>query len=274
MLAGMINDICGNDLFDSLLDTLSVNLLAGGPYAGALTIVNAIYRAVMPAGVMLMFVYFLIGLVDKLTSENFNLDQLWRQLALLFAAKYLMEHSMEILRLLSGIGQALTGIVGATGNPAAGVDAFDPEALLETFRESLGLEGFMKIFQDFFLLLYLLIPWVASWIMRICIKIICYSRVVEVYLLACFAPIPLSDFFQNGFQGAGWKYLKGFLARALQGALILAIGVIFTVLFRNMVPESGLELIPYLAIVLTFDAAAVMLMFRSLSLAKEIVGVA
>ena len=107
-----------------------------------------------------------------------------------------------------------------------------------------------------------------------CVKIICYTRLIEIYIRAAFAPIAFSDFFHNGFQGGGWRFLKSFLAVCLQGAVILCIGAIFGALMPVIFNLGGdttffSAMGRYFAIL----AAAVMLMFKSLSLTKEFVGV-
>ena len=78
----------------------------------------------------------------------------------------------------------------------------------------------------------------------------------------------------NGFQGSGWRFLKAFLAVCLQGAVILCIGAVFSALMPVIFNLGGETTFfsamgRYFAIL----AAAVMLMFKSLSLTKEFVGV-
>jgi len=147
------------------------------------------------------------------------------------------------------------------------------EDLIYDFKDKLDVWDILK---DFVLILYLIIPWVCAWVMRIIVLIICYTRVVEIYARATFAPIALSDFFHHGFQGAGWRFLKSFLAVCLQGAMILVISMIYTALFTGIqkeITESELSFLAAMGSLIAFMAATCMLMLKSLSLTKEMMGV-
>lgn len=268
----MLNDICGPDLFTSIYDTLSVNLFSsGGKYSAVLSVIRSLYNIALPIGIMLMFIYFMLALVDKLSSESFTWEHLWRQLAMLLAAKYLMEHGFELLELLFGIGMAAMSKISVVSGADVSAAAIDAEAMISGFRDSLG--GWnIPIIRDVIMFVYLLIPWALSWLMRLCVSIICYSRVIEIYVRAAFAPVALSDFFHSGLQGGGWKYLKNFLAVSLQGAIILVIAIIYSRLFQSITIDDDGNFFRFIGAYLAFYASAVMLMFKSLPLAKDLVG--
>lgn len=191
----------------------------------------------MSIGVMLLFVYFIVALVDKLSSDTFTWETLWRQFALLLAAKYIMENGFQLLEIIFNIGMATAARVSALGDPSVSETAVDAAAIIDKFTGSFT--GFFAIIGELIMMLYLLIPWLLSWIMGLCVSIICYSRVIEIYVRATFAPIALSDFFHSGLHGSGWRYLKSFLAVALQGALILVIGMIYSALFNRTHLKNG-----------------------------------
>ena len=215
ILESMLNQICGANLFSSIYETLSVNLFSsGGAFGTAYNVVHAIYNTIMSIGVMLLFVYFIVALVDKLSSDTFTWETLWRQFALLLAAKYIMENGFQLLEIIFNIGMATAARVSALGDPSVSETAVDAAAIIDKFTGSFT--GFFAIIGELIMMLYLLIPWLLSWIMGLCVSIICYSRVIEIYVRATFAPIALSDFFHSGLHGSGWRYLKSFLAVALQ----------------------------------------------------------
>lgn len=271
MLENMLKEICGSNLFSDIYETLSVNLFSGGGVFGtAYSIVRSIYNAVMTIGVMLLFVYFVLALVDKMSSDSFTWEQLWRQFALLLAGKYVMENGFQILELLFNIGMATAARISALGNPSVSEATIDTATILAEFRDSLDC---LDIFKDFFMFGYLLVPWLLAWIMGLAVNIICYSRVIEIYARATLAPIAFSDLFHSGLNGAGWRYLKSFLAVALQGALILIIGIIYSAVFQSLVIDPNKSIFTFLGKYIVIYAAAVMLMFKSLSLSKELVGV-
>ncbi len=273
ILESMLNDICGSDLFASIYETLSINLFSSeDAYGGIYLAVRALYNTIMPIGVMMLFVYFMIALMDKLSSETFTWEQFFRQLAMVLAAKFLMEHGFQILETLFGIGLAITAKVSAVSNPDMGQVDIQAQTLIRDFLSAANFTGVFKIFGELLLMLYLIIPWALSFLMRLAISIICYSRVVEIYARASLAPIALSDFFQSGLQGAGWRFLKNFLASCIQGAMILVIAIVFSHLYAAVVISDSTNMITLAGKYLAFYASAVMLMFKSLPLARELVG--
>ena len=280
-LAEMLNEICGFGLFNSIFETLTLNLFSTdldvNKYADALKAVSNLHHNVIkPLAILLMFIYFIIALVDKLSSENFTWEQLWRQLAMLLVSKYLIEHGFDLLRLFSDVGMAIAADVQEKTSFFGSSDSGDLEEakeLLDTFRDNMNFDGiFGSWLGDIFMFIALLLPYVGSWIMKLCVSIICYTRVIEIYIRATFAPIALSDFYHSGLQGAGWKFLKSFLAVCLQGAMILVIAIIFSKLTSGLI-GTGENVFTFCGIYLAFGASAVMLMFKSLSLTKEIIGV-
>lgn len=268
-LISMVNDICGNDLFSAIYNTLSVNLFSdSGTFGPAYTVVRLLYNTIMPVGAMLMFVYFIASLVDKASSENFTWEQFWRQLAMLLAAKFLMEHGLEILELLFGIGMSLAAMINNVGLTQMAPATYDAEAMIQAWLDNMD---WWKWLEPIILTIYLLIPWALSWVMGLCVNIICWSRVAEIYARVVFTPIALADFFNNGMNGSGWKSLKSFLAVCLQGPMILAIAILFSRLFASIMVNS-MDIFAFLGAYVAFYAASIMLMFKSLSLTKELVG--
>lgn len=275
MLEGMLKDILGEDLFKSIITTLTKDpFTAYGE--GVTTLITTIYDIVMSAAVMLMFIYFLIAVVDKMTSENFTWEQLWKQMGMLLAAKLVIEHGLDIMMLMSKVGIQLVNLIGTDGIKFGLGSADQIDTIIESFEE--GFSGIFKVIGHLILFFYIIFPWLFSWIMGMAVKIICYTRLIEIYIRACFAPIALSDFFKNGFQGGGWRFLKGFFAVCLQGAVILVIALFFSELLTSFLTgpkpgEDGFNLFQFFGAYFAVGCSAIMLMFRSLGLCKEIMGV-
>ncbi len=275
MLESMINDICGSDIFTSIYETLSVNLFSsGGKYAMVLSVIRVVYNIIMPVGVYLMFIFFLLALVDKLSSDTFTWEQLWRQLALLIGAKVLMENGFQILETLFGVGMAVLGKISSAASTDIAEVTVDTAEMIEEFGNSVGGLAKVSVFRDIIMFVYLLIPWALSWLMRLMVSVVCYSRVIEIYVKAAFAPVALSDFMYSGVQGSGWRWLKSFFASCLQGAIIFLIAVVFSALFQTISIDATGNIFKFLGAYLAFYASAVVLMFKTLPLAKEIVGAA
>ena len=272
----LLQDICGGDLFSAIIEVFDDNLLSsGGPMGPAYDAVVTTYNKVIaPFAVMLVFIYFMIAVVEKLSSEDFSWEQLWKQMAMLLVSKILIEHGLEILQMLFGLGASLVdGFVYAA--PEVEPDRKRLLLLCLAFKEGLGLTGILSALGDLLLFIIIWVPWLLSWLMRLCVYIVCYSRMIELYVRVAFAPIALSDFFHSGIHSNGWRYLKDFFALCLQGFLILVIAVVYAKLFSGLISgmENIVDLITYLGRFVAYYASAIMLLFKTRGIAKEIVGV-
>lgn len=274
MLEGMLNDICGPDIFSSIYETLSVNLFSpDGKYSVILTAISTLHGLMVPIGVYLMFIYFIISMEGLIASESFTWQLMTKKMVMLLAAKFLMEHGFELMEMLFAAGMS---IAAQLNNAMVGGEVteltFDASAMINAFREQLGMTGLLKALADIIMMVYLLLPWGLSWLMRLAISVICYSRVIEIYVRAVMAPIALSDFYHGGLQSTGWRFLKSFLAVSLQGATILIISIIFSLMINVITAADASHPMAFIGSYLAFYGSAVMLMFKSLPLTKELVG--
>lgn len=270
----MLEDICGTDLLQSILEVLKHDLFSqNGDYAKVLDIIEPIYSVIQTTAIMLVFVYFCIAIVDKMSSESFTPEQMIRQIALLFVSKFLIDYGMDLMILLFDIGLTLLSDVAAKiPSTTTTLSSAEAKRMLDEFEASLGVSGVLKILKGVIVFVWLLIPWALSWIMGLCVKIIMYSRVIEIYVRAVFSPLALADFYQGGLQSAGFRFLRSFLAVAIQGTIILVIAAIYSALFTTVVSSAGLNFFSFIGLYLAFLASSIMLMFKSLSVAKELTG--
>lgn len=281
----MYEQICGSGLYHDAKDILSQNLFSStGKYVDVLDLVRLVYDAVMSVALMLVFIYFLLALVEKLSSETFTWEHLVKQLALLLVSKFVLENGMVIIEYCFDIGLALFNEITAVLD---GQEAFQNSSLFQTntsydqFKDLMGVgdgsvSGFIKqLFLPFIMFIVLIFPWLLSFIGELLMKLIMYSRIIDIYLRSMAAPIAFADFYHGGLQSAGFRYLKNFLAVGIQGALIMLIVAIYSLLVATVVPTGFNSLSSFFGfwgIYVSVMAAAVMLMFKSMSLAKEIVG--
>lgn len=280
MNLAMMQDICGADILNSITRLLDVDLFADGNIA---PLVESLFNNMRFLGVSLLVIYFMCAMIDKGSTENFTLEQFGRLLAMMVASKYLIDHGFELMQHLFSFGNEALGMI-SLGNIANAT--MDSEALLNDYLESTkqGLPTILQVLQVHHILVFgmLLLPWAFSWIMRMSVFVVVFSRIIEIYVRAAVCPIALADFFQNGLQGSGWRFLKSFLAVCLQGLMILIIMMVFGYVF-SCIPDLmdaiyGADrtdnLFYYLGIILCVEGSTVMLLFKSLGLTKEVLGVA
>ena len=84
-------------------------------------------------------------------------------------------------------------------------------------------------------------PTYTAWAVAICIFIVIYGRMLEVYLTASIAPIPMATMMGKEFGGMGQNYLRSLLALAFQAFLIIVCVAIYAVLVQNIALEEDVS---------------------------------
>ena len=81
---------------------------------------------------------------------------------------------------------------------------------------------------------------VTAWAVAICIFIVIYGRMLEVYLTASIAPIPMATMMGREWGGMGQNYLRSLFALAFQAFLIIVCVAIYAVLVQNIATEEDI----------------------------------
>ena len=100
----------------------------------------------------------------------------------------------------------------------------------------------------------------SMWALTICIFIIIYGRMIEIYLVTSIAPIPMATMMGKEWGGMGQNYLRSLLALAFQGFLIIVCIAIYAVLVQNMLIDDNISTaiwlcMGYTCLLYTSDAA-------------------
>ena len=265
------------NIFNSIAEKLSENLFSSsgkfGPMLGA---VQSCYNMVYPIAVMLIFIYFIVAMIDKVASETFTPEQAWKTFALLLGTKVLIEHGFELIQLLFNIGLSISAQFANLRNSGADFVVTEEQIkeLVENAKDNIT---FLPKFMRGFILWIAVCPLaLIPNLMNLGVSVIVYSRIIEIYLRAVYMPVALADVFHGGLQSGGWRALRSFLAVSLQGATILVISIIYGQLAASMVNHYGAtgEFWPFMGGTIAIQASALMLMFKSLNLTKEVLGVA
>jgi hypothetical protein len=74
----------------------------------------------------------------------------------------------------------------------------------------------------------------TMWALTICIFIIVYGRMIEIYLATSIAPIPMATMLNRESGGLGQNYLRSLFALGFQGFLIIVCVAIYAVLVKSI----------------------------------------
>jgi len=81
----------------------------------------------------------------------------------------------------------------------------------------------------------------TMWALTICIFIIVYGRMIEIYLATSIAPIPMATMLNRESGGMGQNYLRSLFALGFQGFLIIVCVAIYAVLVRGIAVDTDVS---------------------------------
>ncbi len=286
-LIGWVEDIFGSGMFSSVEEILTMN--PSKDFDNVWDFLCNVYESVcVPIGSGLVLIYFMVNVLEKSTQQqSFDIEHMFKLLLKLFFGLYLIEHGLELMAAIYALSFAFVedilfqgtvyGTAGANWQFGYADNVW--RALTGESIDSNEEWGLLKIISPgiFPVFFQLIIPWLCTVIMKIVVNFVCYTRLIEFYLKTAAAPIALSDFFTEGIHSNGWKFVKGYIATALQAGVIILAVCIFNGISSDIISGGGFDdpggywkfLFKYLA--LCFATVGVML--KSMSLAKELVGV-
>ena len=81
----------------------------------------------------------------------------------------------------------------------------------------------------------------TMWALAICIFIITYGRMIEIYLVTSVAPIPMATMVNREWGQMGQNYLRGLFALGFQAFLIIICVAIYAILVRGIAVETDVS---------------------------------
>ena len=81
----------------------------------------------------------------------------------------------------------------------------------------------------------------TMWALAICIFIITYGRMIEIYLVTSVAPIPMATIANREWGQMGQNYLRSLFALGFQAFLIIICVAIYAILVRGIAVESDVS---------------------------------
>ena len=188
------------------------------------------------AGVILTFIltYELITMViEKNNMNDFETFIIYKWIFKTFCAVFILTHTFDIVMFVFGVAQnVVSGSAGVIGGSLdIGLALTDLETQLEAMSTG-ALVGFF---------LQSLILSLAMDIISLCIFLIIYGRMIEIYLTISVAPIPMSTLVNREWGNIGNSYLKALFALAFQGFLIMVCVAIYAALLGSIVTSPNIH---------------------------------
>ena len=244
LVGGIVSNLSG--MFDSV--NSQVGEIAGQvgatPQAWNGTIYNMVRtlsdNVIIPiAGVILAFVMTLelIQMVSDKNNMHGDVDT-WMFFKWIFktaCAVLIVTNTWNIVMGVFDVGQSVV-------NSAAGVIVSDASIDISTVVVDLE-ERLMEmdIGPLFGLWFQSLFVGICTWALTICIFIITYGRMIEIYLVTSVAPIPMATMVSKESGNMGQNYLRSLFALAFQAFLIIVCVAIYAALVRNIAVDTNIS---------------------------------
>ena len=193
---------------------------------------NLSNSVIMPiAGIIITFVlcYELISmLTEKNNMHDIDTWMFFKYFFKMMIAVYLVSNTFTITMAVFDLGQS---VVNAAAGTISGETAIDVSALIaqmDNVMES------MEIGELVVLALETLLVSFCMKVMSIVITIICYGRMIEIYLYTSVAPIPFATMTNREWGQIGNNYFRGLFALAFQAFLMMVCVGIYGVLISTI----------------------------------------
>jgi len=273
----LINAITANlsNLFDTVNDRVGeiaaeVGMTPAAWNGGIYTMIHNLSQTVMLpiAGVILAFVMTL-ELIKLITEKNNMHDvDTWMFFKWIFktaCAVLIVSNTWNIVMAVFDVAQSVVSSAAGVVVSDTSIDASTVLADLQAQLEAMDTGALLG------LLFQSLIVRLAMPILSICIFVIVYGRMIEIYLVTSVAPIPMAMMLDREMGGGmGQSYLRSLFALGFQAFLIIVCVAIYAVLVDSIAVGGDLS-----ASIWTCMGYTVLLcftLFKTGSVAKSVFG--
>ena len=270
LVGGIISNLSG--MFDHVNQKVGeistqVGTTPQGWNSGVFSMVQNLSETVIVpiAGMILAFVITLELIQLIIDKNNLNDVDTWMFFKWIFktaAAILIVTNTWNIVMGVFDVAQSVV-------NRAAGViisDASIDITSVVTDMESRLME--MDLGPLFGLWFQSLFVGITMWALTICIFIIVYGRMVEIYLVTSVAPIPMATMLNREWGQMGQNYLRSLFALGFQAFLIIICVGIYAVLVQNIAMES--DIIAAIWSCVGYTVLLCFTLFKTGSLAKSV----
>ena len=270
LIDGIISNLTG--MFDTL--NTKVGEIAGEvgmtPAAWNSSIFNMIRNlsetVIVPiAGIILTFVmcYELIQLIiEKNNLHDFDTWIFFKWIFKTFCAVLIVTNTWNIVM---GVFDAAQSVVARASGVITADTSIDISSVIPDMETRLAE---MELGPLLGLWMQSAFVGITMWALTICIFIVIYGRMIEIYLVTSVAPIPMATMMGREWGGMGQNYLRSLFALGFQAFLIIVCVAIYAVLVENIALEDDI-----IAAIWTCVGYTVLLcftLFKTGSLSKQV----
>lgn len=289
----MIDDIFDIAAMEDLEDLLVVDYHNGTLKAGGITfsslvpVVSAMHRTFQNLGVMLLIVVFGVGMVESISFSQMYVEKMVMQFVFLCIGIVLISHSMD---LVYGIGNIFSALIQRIVDHAdvVSVDMSSgimdlKMAIYDDCNMSTG-KGFKAAIADSITnlsasvsyLIQLFIPSLISKLASLVVSVMCWSRFIELTIMAVVSPLTVCDISSGaGMNSGAVRGIRSVAALGLSGAVIMLSVFICQQIQYGILSANVLDGVGFMSCVwkeIVVGIVEVGLVVKAPNIAKQVLG--
>ena len=236
LISGILNNLSG--MFDSVNEKVADITTQVGltPRAWNSSIFNMVKNlsdtVILPVAGVILTIVMTLELIQLLTERN-NLNDVdtWMFFKWIFKTACAVLIVSNTWNIVMGVFDMTQSVVSRASGVIVGSTSINFSTIvsgLETRLAAMDVGPLLGLWvQSFFV-------GITMWALTICIFIITFGRMIEIYLVTSIAPIPMATMLGKEFGGMGQNYLKSLFALGFQAFLIMVCVGIYAVLIRSI----------------------------------------
>ena len=236
LVSGIVSNLSG--MFDSTNEQIGeiagqVGLTPQAWNSGIFNMIqNLSNNVILPLAGAILAIVMTLELIQLITDRN-NLNDVdtWMFFKWVFKSAAAVLIVSNTWTIVMGIFDAAQSVVNGAAGVMIGNTSIDISSVV-TELESMLLE--MDLGPLLGLWFQSLFVGICTWAITICIFIVIYGRMIEVYLVTSVAPIPMATMANREWGQMGQNYLRTLFALGFQAFLIMVCVAIYSVLVQNI----------------------------------------
>lgn len=191
------------------------------------------------AGLILTFVMTL-ELIQMITEKNnlHNDVDTWMFFKWIFKTACAILILTNTWNIVMGVFDVAQSVVNSAAGVITGSTSINIGLTAEEMRTTLDSYSLGSLFGVWFQSLFI---GITVWALSVCIFLITYGRMIEIYLVTSVAPIPMATMLHKESGGMGQNYIRSLCALAFQAFLMIVCVAIYAVLVRNIATETDIS---------------------------------
>ena len=223
---------------------------------------NVIVSIAAPIRPFVMCYELISMVIDKNNLHDIDTWMFFKWIFKTFCAVMIVTNTWNIVM---GVFDVAQSVVGSAAGVVISETNIDVSSVLGSLDTKLAAMELGPLFGLWFQSLFVGLTMSA---LTVCIFVVIYGRMIEIYLVTSIAPIPMATMVNREWGGMGQNYLRSLLALAFQAFLIIVCVGIYAVLIRSIATDA--DIMKAIWTCMGYTVLLCFTLFKTGSLAKSV----